>query len=124
MARGSNRRKLQEPQITIASTAVSSNTADSESAQSHERVTYILNITVATAGTMTLTIQTTADGTNWATLAVAETSGDTGAIGTGASVKHISSVGAIGVRTRLGFTIVTGPFAFTVDPIYEKTGSV
>ena len=123
MARGSNRRKLQEPQIAIASTAVSSNTADSESAQSHEKVTYLINITTATAGSITFTIQTSADGTNWATLATAETTGDTGALST-VSVRHISSNAPIGVRTRLVFTIVTGPFAFTVDPIYEKTGAV
>lgn len=123
MSRGANRRKLQEPQITVGSTGTSGTTADSEAAQSHDGVTYIVNITTATAGSITFTIQTTADGTNWATLATAETTGDTGALTT-TGAKHISSNAPIGVRTRLAYTIVTGPFAFTVDPIYQKRAGV
>jgi len=123
MARGSTRRKYQAAQISVGSTSTSGNTADSDQAGSSEKVMYVINITTATAGTITFTIQTTADGTNWATLATAETTGDTGALST-TGAKHISSAAPIGMRTRLVYTIVTGPFAFTVDPIYEKSGSV
>lgn len=124
MSRGGNRRKYQEARITIGSTGTSGNTADSEAAQSHDAVTYYINITTATAGNITFTIQTSADdGATWATLATAETTGDTGAI-TATGARHLSSNAPIGVRTRLVYTIVTGPFAFTVDPIYQKGAGV
>lgn len=123
MARGSNRRKLQEAQITVGSTSSSGTTAYSDNAQSFDVVTYVINLTTLTAGSITFVIQTSADGTNFADLATAEMSGDTGAI-SATGVKHVSSNAPIGVSTRLKYTIVTGPAAFTVDQIFAKGGSV
>lgn len=123
MARGSNRRKLQEAQISVGSTASSGTTAFSENAASFDAVTYVVNLTTLTAGSITFVIQTTADGTNFADLATAEMTGDTGAI-SATGVKHVSSNAPIGMATRLKYTIVTGPAAFTVDQIFSKGGSV
>jgi hypothetical protein len=124
MARGSNRKKLVEPTITVGSTASSGTTADSEAIQAFDSVVYFVNVTTATAGSITLTIQMTGDdGTTWCTLATAETSGDTGAI-TATGGRHISATVPLGTRTRLAYTIVTGPFAFTVIPVYAKSGQV
>ena len=123
MSRGANRRKLQEPRITVGSTASSGTTADSESAQSYDAVTYVINLTTLTAGSITFGIDTSPDGTIWAPLASGEMTGDTGAV-SAIGVKHISSAAPIGVRTRLSYTIVTGPAAFTVDPIYQKGAGV
>ena len=76
------------------------------------------------AGTLTLTIQMTADdGTTWCTLATAETSGNTSTINATGGY-HITTTVPIGTRTRLAYTIATGPFAFTVVPVYGKTGTV
>lgn len=124
MAAGSNRKKLVQPTIAIASTSTSGNTADSEAIQSFDWVAYFVNVTTATAGTMTLTIQMSADdGTTWCTLAAAETSGNTSAISATGGY-HLTTTVPVGTRTRLVYTIVTGPFAFTVVPVYGKTGQV
>ena len=123
MAAGANRRKLQETTITIASTSSSGNTAESAAIASHEHVLFVINITTATAGTITFVIQTSADdGTTWSSLSSGEMLGDTGAISTTGG-KHISARAPLGVRLRLNYTIATGPFAFTVLPIYERTGA-
>lgn len=124
MSRGSNRRKLVEPTITVGSTSSSGNTAESDNAANADSLTYFINITTATAGSITFVIQSSADdGTTWCDLATAEMSGDTGALTTTGG-KHISTYFPFGTRTRLKYTIVTGPFAFTVIPIYQKAGSV
>lgn len=124
MAAGSNRKKLVQPSITVGSTASSGTTADSEAIQSFDWVVYFVNVTTATAGTLTLTIQMTADdGTTWCTLATAETSGNTSTINATGGY-HITTTVPVGTRTRLAYTIATGPFAFTVVPVYGKTGQV
>ena len=119
----SNRRKLQEAQITVGSTAASGTTGFSESAGSFDAVTYVVNLTTLTAGSITFVIQGSADGTNFYDLATAEMTGDTGAVAT-TGAKHVSSNAPLGFACRLKYTIVTGPAAFTVDPIFQKGGSV
>ena len=123
MAGRSNRRKLQEAQITVGSTAASGTTGASGNAASFDFVTYYINLTTLTAGSITFVIQTSFDGTNWADLATAEMTGDTGAVAA-TGVKHVSSNAPIGWSCRLKYTIVTGPAAFTVDPVFSKGGSV
>lgn len=123
MARGANRKKLTEPTITVASTSSSGTTAASGAIAAFDTVAYFISISTATAGSITFTIQISADdGTTWATLATAETTGDTGALTTTGG-KHISASVPCGTMTQLVYTIVTGPFAFTVIPVYAKSGA-
>lgn len=126
MARGANRRKLQEAKITIASTAVSGSTGDSENAANADTVTYYVDVTTATVGSLTLTIDISQDdGANWFPLTSGEVLGNTGALTLVGNYRIASSrVASIGFRSRLTYTIVTGPFAFTVDPVFEKSGGV
>jgi hypothetical protein len=124
MASGSNRRKLMAEAVVVGSTSTSGATAESSQAQSFDAVTYYVNVTTATAGSITFVIQSSPDdGTTWASLSSAEMTGDTAAISS-TGMKHISSNAPIGVRTRLQYTIATGPFAFTVYPCFQKAGTV
>ena len=123
MARGGNRRKTVEP-YTIVSTSTSAGTADSDKAANADKVLYLINLTSITAGSITFKIQTSPDdGNQWFDLSTGEMNGNTGALAT-AGLYHVSSSVPFGVRTRLYFTIVTGPVAFLVYPIYERTGNV
>ena len=126
MPAGSNRRKVIEATITVGSTASSGNTGESGSAASAECVSYFVKVGTATAGTMTLTIEVSPnDGTDWYALAAAEMVGQTGAISTTGNYRIRTAAGVpLGTKTRLVYTIVTGPFAFTVIPVYEKTAKV
>lgn len=123
MASRSNRRKTQEAQISIGSTSTSGTTGFSENAASADAVTYFINLSTITAGSITFVIQVSADGTNFADLATAEMTGDTGALSS-TGIKHISSAAPLGMACRLKYTIVTGPAVFTVDPVFQKGGSV
>jgi hypothetical protein len=124
MARGANRRKLEEPSIAIGSTASSGATGESDNAANYDRVMYLVNVTTLTAGSVTFVIQVSPnDGTTWFPLTTAEMVGNTGALTTTGQY-HVSSTVPFGTRVRLAYTIVTGPVAMTVFPVFEKSGSV
>lgn len=118
-----NRRKQPESLIAVASTSTSGATAESDNAANSDRVTYYVVLTV-TGGSVTFKIQSSPnDGGTWHDMAVSEMSGDTGSIAASGNY-HISSSAPFGTRTRLAYTIVTGPVTFLVYPVFEKTGKV
>lgn len=124
MARGANRRKIQEPVIAIASTSTSGAVGDSDNAAVSDRVIYFFNLASITAGSVTLKIQCSPDdGSTWYDLATTEMNGNTGAL-TAAGTYHVSATVPFGTRTRLFYTIVTGPIVAAVYPVFEKTGKV
>lgn len=123
MAAGSNRRKLVQRTET-ASTSTSGAICDSTNAANADALSYLIEIGTATAGSITFKIQTSAnDGATWHDLAAAEMTGNTGALTT-TGMYRIASQAPFGIRTRLYYTIVTGPFEFDVTPIFEKGGGV
>lgn len=118
-----NRRKMTEQVLAFGPTATSGVIAQSDSAASHDSVTFYIDVSQATAGSITFKIQTSAYPSVWHDMASGEMTGNTGAI-TDVGTYRISSAAPIGLSVRLVYTIVTGPFECSIIPCYEKSGSV
>jgi hypothetical protein len=128
MARGSNRRKVQEATLASAAYTSTSNILQSENAANAKNVTYYLDVTAVSGTTPTLApvIQTSPDnGTTWFSLATAEMTGQTANI-TATGQYRTSSVAPIGMMTRLRMTIggTTPSFTLVAYAIYEKDAGV
>lgn len=122
MARWSNRRKTVEA-VSSHATSASGAACDSTNAANADSLLYLIEIGLVT-GSITFKIQTSAnDGATWHDLSTAEMTGNTGALNTTGNY-HIATQAPFGIRTRLAYTIVTGPVEFDIYPIYEKGGSV
>lgn len=119
-----NRRKRSEPAIIVGPTASSGSTADSENASNADRVSYWITLSALTAGDITFKIQSSPNnGVTWYDLTTSEMNGNTGTISATGNY-HVSAEVPFGFRTRLAYTINTGPAAFALIPIYERTGAV
>lgn len=120
----SNRRKRDLPAITVGSTALSGTTAESDNAANADRVTFYIALATITAGDITFAIESSPnDGGIWARLTTGEMLGNTSAISS-TGTYHVSAQVPFGNRVRLAYTINTGPAAFLVYPVYERTGVV
>ena len=120
----SNRRKTDEPLITVGSTSTSGATAASDNAATSDAVTFLIALSSIAAGSVTFSIQIgEVEGSTWHSLSTSEMTGDTGALASTGNY-HVSTRVPIGMRVRLRYVIVTGPVEFTVKPIYERGGRV
>lgn len=121
----SNRRKTAQEPIVVLSTSTSGTTGLSDAAANADAVSFYIAIATATAGSITFKIQTAPDeaGVVWFDLATSEMTGNTGALTTAGNY-HVSAQVPFGMKIRLAYTIVTGPFAFVVYPVYERSGGV
>jgi len=121
VAYASNSRHLYES-FSVASTAVSSTTGQSDGNATHDDVIGFINLTTLTAGTIAFQVEISSDdGTTWyphpdATATIAAVSS------TGKSIVVARS--PIGSKIRLAFTIVTGPAVFTLKWEFGKRGNI
>ena len=115
----SYRKKQISPTFTVASTSTSGSTADFSCSQ-FDDVLFHVNVTAVTAGSVTLSLQTSPDeGATWYPLL--ETLGKVDAI-SAAAAWTIGARAPIGQRVRLVYTIATGPVAFTAIAEGSKRG--
>lgn len=123
MATG-NRRKRAEAVRTVASTGSTGSLDFGDSIANADKVTFYVSVTTATAGSMVMNfLASPDDGVTSFTLPAAYVEGSSTTItATGAYMYTVRT--PVAIRLQLLYVITTGPFAFTVTPVYEKAGSV